>query len=269
MSYFKNKKIIITGAGSGIGKLMSEQMAELGGVVFLVDLNVEGVKKISDELNSKGHRTFFYQADVSDLANIQKLKENILKETALIDILINNAGVVFGGEFEKQTLDKHLLTYKVNIEGVVMMTHSFFSELKMSKEANIVNIASASGLLGLPYGTTYASSKWASLGFSESLRLELKERGLENISVTTVCPSYIATGMFAGVKAPLLVPWLKPEVIVSKIMKGIVQKKAFIKEPFVVKWIDFLKGVLPLSLFNCINKLIGVSTSMVHWKGRD
>lgn len=268
MNYFKDKRAIITGAASGIGRLMSIEMARSGATVYLVDINQEALESLSRELTAQKYENYYFKVDLSSLEDMQKLANDISQKTGVIDILINNAGVVFGGEFEGQDLSKHLLTYQININAVVSLTHLFFSHLKMSSGANIVNISSASGLLGLPYGSTYASSKWAVLGFSESLRLELKERSINNISVTTVCPSYISTGMFNGVKAPILVPWLKPEVIVEKILIGISQKKAYIKEPFVVKWIDFLKGVLPLDLFVFINKLIGVSTSMAHWKGR-
>lgn len=268
MSYFHKKHVVITGAASGIGKLMAQKIAKMQATVYLVDLNIEEINKLVTELKAENLNAYGFKADLSVVESILELQREITKITGVIDILINNAGVVFGGEFEAQSLEKHLLTYQVNTLGVVSMTHAFFTELKMSKEANIVNISSASGLIGLPYGTTYASSKWAIIGFSESLRLELQERRLQNIHVTTVSPSYIKTGMFNGVKAPFLLPWLTPEVIVNKIIDGMIYKKAFVKEPFLVKWVDFLKGILPVDTFVYINKLIGVSTSMMHWKGR-
>ena len=115
-------------------------------------------------------------------------------------------------------MEKHQLTYFINTLGPVALTHAFMSDFLSNTEAHIVNIASASGFVGLPYGSTYASSKWAMIGFSDSLRLEMLERGLKQVRVTTVCPSYIATGMFQGVKPPMMIPWLKPEVIVSMIL---------------------------------------------------
>ena len=106
------------------------------------------------------------------------------------------------------------------------------------------------------------------IGFSESLRLELIERDIKNMHVTTVCPSYINTGMFSGVKAPLFIPWLRPEFIVEKIIQGIEKNYPFVKEPFMVKWLDLFKGILPLKIFTIVNKFLGVSTSMANWKGR-
>lgn len=266
MNYYHGKNILITGAASGIGKLMAQELESFGANLILVDMNEEALIKMKNEFKKE---YLFFKADLSVLSEIKALSLFVAKHVSQLDVLVNNAGVVFGGEFEKQTLEKHLLTYDVNTKAPVAMIFELFSLIQKSPEANIVNISSASGLIGLPFGTTYASSKWALLGFSESLRLEFKERNIKNISVTTVCPSYISTGMFAGVKAPLLLPWLKPSEIVYKILKAVSKKQAFVKEPFVVKWVDFLKGILPLSVFVTVNKIIGVSTSMVHWKGRN
>lgn len=268
MKNFADKKVLITGGASGIGKMMAIKLAKRGAVIVIVDLNIEAAKLVAQEIKSSGGKAYALHANLGDLETLKKCKSEVSALGLTIDVLINNAGVVFGGEFEKLSLDKHLLTYRINVDGMVALTHLFFNDLRLSQDANIVNIASASGFIGLPYGTTYSSSKWAVIGFSESLRLELIERKITNIHVTTVCPSYISTGMFAGVKAPLLLPWLKPETIVEKIIYGIENNSPFIKEPFVVKWVDLLKGILPLRLFTFINKVTGVSTSMTHWKGR-
>lgn len=268
MKNFADKKVLVTGGASGIGKLMALKLASRSAVVLIVDINFEAAKELAQSIKNTGGKAYAFQADLGNLSSLKKCKSDISALGLHVDVLINNAGIVYGGEFEKLSLDNHLLTYKINVDGLVSMTHLFFDDLRQSRDANIVNIASASGFIGLPYGTTYASSKWAVVGFSESLRLELLERKISNIHVTTVCPSYISTGMFAGVKPPMLLPWLKPETIVEKIIQGIEQNSAFIREPFVVKWIDFLKGVLPLKVFTFMNKLLGVSTSMTHWKGR-
>lgn len=268
MKGIETKKVLITGGASGIGKLMALEWAKKGATVLVVDIQKEAAEETIALIKSQGGKGYAFTADLSELESMKKLKSDVLALGIDIDILVNNAGVVFGGEFERLSLEKHLMTYYVNIKAPVSMTHLFFDSLRKAKCAHIVNIASASGFIGLPYGTSYASSKWAMIGFSESLRLELFERGIKNIHVTTVCPSYISTGMFSGVKAPLMLPWLSPEAIVKKIIEGTEKKKPFVKEPFVVKWVDFLKGILPLSVFNYVNKLLGVSTSMTHWKGR-
>ena len=268
MKNFADKKVLITGGASGIGKLMAEKLASRGSVVVIVDINLDAAQNVCSSIKRSGGKAYALYGDMGNVESLKKLKSEVSSHGINIDVLINNAGVVFGGEFEKIPLEKHLLTSKINVDGLIALTHIFFDDLRKSKDSNIVNIASASGFVGLPYGTSYAASKWAVIGFSESLRLELKERGISNVHVTTVCPGYISTGMFSGVKAPLILPWLRPETIVEKIIYGIERDCAFIKEPFLVKWVDFLKGVLPLGVFTSINKFLGVSTSMTHWKGR-
>lgn len=247
---------------------MAEKLASRMATVIIVDINLEAATALANSIKNAGGRAHAVYVDLSKIDSIKKCRNEVLDLGINIDILINNAGVVFGGEFEKQPLEKHLLTYKINVDGMVAMTHIFFNDLRSSKNSNIVNMASASGYIGLPYGTTYASSKWAVIGFSESLRLELIERNITNMHVTTVCPSYINTGMFSGVKAPLFLPWLRPETIVEKIIEGIEKDCAFIREPFMVKWVDLFKGLLPLRIFTAVNKFLGVSTSMTNWKGR-
>jgi len=133
---------------------------------------------------------------------------------------------------------------------------------------HIVTIASAAGMLSNPKMAVYAASKWAALGWSESLRLEmaLLKTG---IRVTTVTPSYIDTGMFDGVKTNFLFPTQKPEKAASKIIRGIRKNKVFVRMPFMVYSVPFFKGILPTKWFDLIvGKGLGVYESMNSFKGR-
>ncbi len=272
MKIIKNQVWLVTGAASGIGKLMAESLLMREAVVVLVDINKDGLSLVEKDFLDRGFKAHAVVADLSKPETFLELKQTVHGKVGKIHGLINNAGVVFGGELEKVDWQKHALTYQINTIGPVGLVYTFMADFlehaKNNKEAHIVNIASASGFVGLPYGSTYASSKWALVGFSDSLRLEMKERKLDNLYVTTVCPSYITTGMFQGVRAPMMIPWLKPDEIVLKILNGIEANKAFIKEPFLVKTIDLLKGLMPQSIYDAISKLLGVTTSMHHWRGR-
>lgn len=273
MKIAKNQVWLITGAASGIGKLMAEALLMRETIVVLVDINKEALIAVEKDFLNRGFKAHAVVGDLSKPETFLELKQEIHSRVGKIHGLINNAGVVFGGEFEKVEWKKHALTYQINTLGPVGLTHAFMPDFlehtKNGKDVHVVNIASASGFVGLPYGSTYAASKWAMIGFSDSLRLEVKERGLYNFHVTTVCPSYIATGMFQGVRAPLMLPWLKPEEIVLKILRGIEMDKAFIREPFLVKTIDLLKGIMPQGIYDAISKFLGVTTSMYQWRGRN
>lgn len=268
MKDFRNTTWVVTGAGSGIGRLMSLGLSERGARVAVVDINKKAAEKTAREILDAGGKAAPFTADVSRPPLVKKLKAQITKKFGQVQGLINNAGIVRGGAFEEVPLRAHEETYAVNTLGVVTMTHAFLPDLIASKEGHLVNIASASGFVALPYGSTYASSKWAVIGFSDSIRLELKERGLGRVHVTTVCPSYIATGMFEGVKPPLLIPWLTPEGITQSIFRAIEDNRAFVKEPYLIRWIDLLKGIFPLAVYDTVSRWLGVSTSMLHWKGR-
>ena len=206
-----NKRVLVTGAAGGIGRETSMAFARAGAEIVLTDLAEEQAGGVAEEIRSAGGKASAYALDVTDPAALTELRERIHDEAGPVDVIVNNAGVVFGGSFLDVPLEKHLLTYKVNTLGLVATTHVFLPDLIGRQEGHVVNIASASGFIGLPYGTTYASSKWSVIGFSESIRLELADLGHRHVGVTAVCPSYVDTGMFDGVRPPLMTRLLTPK----------------------------------------------------------
>jgi short-subunit dehydrogenase len=268
MKNLNQTRWIITGAGSGIGRLIALRLAQKGAILALLDRNQSSVEELTRQIQERSGKAHAFVADLQDLPSLQAAKVDILKILGGVEGLINNAGVVHGGAFEAVSFEKHNETYATNVVGAVAMTHLFYAELLGAREAHLVNVASAAGLIPFPYAATYGSSKWALIGFSESIRGELKARNHVNFHVTTVCPGYIATGMFAGAKPPPVTPWLDPEKLADIIVRGIERNKVFIKEPFLVKTVDFQKGILPLFIQDQMYKILGFSKSMLDWKGR-
>jgi short-subunit dehydrogenase len=177
--------------------------------------------------------------------------------------------VVFGGPFADVPLQQHFKTFEVNTLGVVAMTHAFLPDLVSRPEANLVNIASASGFIGLPYGTTYAASKWAVIGFSESVRAELKLVGHDHVQVTIVCPSFVGTGMFEGVEPPKTTKLLEPDFVARKVVQAVENDTLYVLEPWLVKVTPILRDLLPTKLFDKLGSALGASTSMSGWTGHD
>jgi short-subunit dehydrogenase len=122
-------------------------------------------------------------------------------------------------------------------------------------------------MLSNPKMSVYAASKWAVIGWSESVRLE-QSKLKSGVKVTTVTPSYIDTGMFSGVKMNALIPILKPETAAKKIITGIEKNKIFVRMPAMVSLIPFLKGIVPVKVFDTVASWLGVYDSMNDFKGR-
>ena len=267
MSSLRMKRVLITGAAQGLGKAMAEAFVSEGTEVILTDLNADALEDARAELASSGARCRAYALDVTDPEAVLAVREELHGDAGAIDLLVNNAGVVFGGNFLDVPLEQHRLTYRVNIEGAVSMTHAFLPDVIASPRGHLVFIASASGYVGLPKGSTYASSKWAVIGFAESIRAELKQLGHSQIGVTTVCPTYINTGMFDGAAPPKTTTMLSPPEVADKVVEAVKKRRVWVREPWIVKITPFLKHGLPTPVSDFLSEAFGASSSLDQWQG--
>lgn len=267
MTKIKGKTVLITGGASGIGKLMGERCLNKGASkLYIWDFNKLALNSCVEEFRSKGFEVSPYFIDVSNLPEVLSISEEILNEGA-VDVLINNAGIVTGKPFSEQASEDITKTVAVNIEAVMQVTRCFLPAMIAQQSGHIVNIASAVSMMANPNMSVYAGSKWAVLGWSESLRIEL-ESLKHDLHVTTVTPSYIDTGMFEGVKSPVLLPVLKPEKVVNAIIKAVEKNKLFVRKPFVVNVLPLVKGLLPVRVFDWfVGDVLGVYKSMDQFKG--
>lgn len=268
MEGFEGKRALVTGGARGLGLAIASALGREGSEVVLVDLDREALDEAVSELRERSIAAYGHVSDVTDPAEVEDLRGRIHADAGPIQILVNNAGVVFGGPFLDVPLEKHLATLRVNTEGLLIMTHSFLSDLIVAREAHLVNVASASGFIGLPYGASYAASKWGVIGFSESIRLELEKQGHDRVGVTTVCPSYVDTGMFEGVEPPKLTRFLEPEGLAEKILDAMVESDPFVLEPWIVKITPFLARALPTRISDRLSDFFGATTGMKSWRGR-
>lgn len=268
MTRIRRSTVLITGGASGIGKLMGLRMLQLKCARLVIwDIDEPKLDHTAAEWSEQGYDVYPYLVDVSKTIEVEEMAADVLESIGKVDILINNAGVVVGKDFSEHTTEDINATIDVNIRGVMQVTRVFLAPMIKSGSGHVVNISSASAMIPNPKMSVYAGSKWAVLGWSESLRLELEQLS-RRLKVTTVTPSYIDTGMFAGVKAPLLTPLLDPTEIVEEIISAIRDDKILVRAPQIVSLLPFLRGVLPTRLFDFTARKLGVYTSMESFKGR-
>jgi all-trans-retinol dehydrogenase (NAD+) len=268
--------VVITGAASGMGLLYARRaVAERARAVVLWDVNASALEHATAGLRSDatpGTTIFSYVVDLADPENIAVVAARVRAEVGIPDVLINNAGIVRGTYFSEHDSAKDTLpTMKVNALAPMLVTTEFLAGMiaEPARARRIVNIASAVGLFSNPRMSVYVASKWALLGWSDSLRLELAQQGIENVRVTTVAPSYISTGMFEGAKGPLLTPIMTPEFVVERVWAAMLAGKPLLILPWSVYVAKFFKGVLPLSLWDRMaGPVFGIYTSMSNFTGR-
>ena len=267
MTQLDGKRVLITGGAQGIGLEMALKFAGRRADIIVADLNEAKLGQARAKIEETGVAAWAFPVDVTNPASIASLRSQIAAEVGPVDILVNNAGVVFGGPFTETPLDRHFKTYEVNVLGVVAMTHAFLPDLIERPEAHLVNISSASGFVGLPFGSTYASSKWAVIGFSESIRAELNVMGHKHVHSTVVCPSYIGTGMFEGVEAPKATKMLEPDYLAEKVVRAVERNRIHVLEPWMIKITPLLRDLMPTVLYDKVSRLFGADTSMAQWTG--
>ncbi|MDD8017858.1 MAG: SDR family oxidoreductase [Bacteroidota bacterium] len=269
MSTLKNKTLLITGGASGIGKLMGKLAIEKGIRTLIIwDVNSSLLEETGRELQSPSCSVRGYVVDVSKTEQIISTANQVRKEVGNIDILINNAGIVVGKYFHEHTHNDIDRSIAINSLALMHIALDFLPGMIERNSGHIVTISSAAGMVGNPKMSVYAASKWAALGWSDSLRIEMEKIG-KDIHVTAVTPYYISTGMFAGVKSSIFIPITKPETAARKIIRGIERNALYVRMPLLVYTLQLVKGILPTRLFDFfVGKLLGVYSTMDEFTGR-
>ena len=185
-----------------------------------------------------------------------------------MDILINSAGIITSNKtFDQQTESEIVRTMNINTIAPMFVTRAMLPDMLRRDIGHVCNIASAGGMLSNPKMSVYAASKWGAIGWSDSVRIELQEMK-SNVHVTTVAPYYINTGMFDGVKSPLI-PILKPEYVARRVIRAIERNTSFKGIPFGFHFIRFWQFILPTRIFDFFfGKVFGIYHAMDNFTGR-
>lgn len=264
MRDFRNKNILVTGGAAGIGKIMCRIFLEKGGKIIIWDNNPAHIEMAVKALSLYG-AVSAYCVDVGNPEAIKTAFDAVMQAHHRIDILVNNAGIVVGKYFHQHTPEDIQRTLSINVHAPMYITRLFLPGMMAANEGYICNIASLAGLISNPRMSVYAASKWAVTGWSDSVRLEMKQLQ-NNIGVTTVMPYYISTGMFDGVQS--VIPLLHPEKVARKIVHGIQKGQPIVSMPLSFHIVRLVQGILPIWLFDwLVGGVLGIYKSMDRFRG--
>jgi len=187
-----NKVAVVTGGGRGMGRGISLTLAEEGAKVVIVDKDIVAAKTVAEEITNKGSGSISIKTDVSKSEDVQNMVNATLKEFGEIDILVNNAGIislVSVVELNERDWDN---TMQVNAKGVFLCSQAVARQMIKQRSGKIINTSSLCGKVGYPLLAHYCASKFAIIGFTQALALELAQY---NITVNAICPGTIETDM--------------------------------------------------------------------------
>jgi all-trans-retinol dehydrogenase (NAD+) len=270
---FQQKSAIVTGGALGIGLATCKRLLAEGVKVTVWDIDPMALKRAKKETAKLG-AAFFYQCDVTNKRQVQKHVKIAQKEMGSVDILINNAGYVSGGDFLDRPIEDWETTIDVNLRALIYTTAAVLPGMYERNSGHIVNISSAAGTIGVAGLAVYAATKWAVWGLTESLRMEAIKKGKSGVHYSTIHPGYIATGMFEGAKLGIPGRWIVPlvknhDVIAKAIVEDAIKKGKYSpKRPRTVNFNLRFRALLPDHWFQWFLIYMGVAGSMKTWHGR-
>ena len=192
-SYYQDKVVLITGATSGIGRALGEELCRVGAHVAFTGRRVELADEIVDGLVRAGGHAESLRLDVTDAVAVQRAIEDVCRRQGRLDILFNNAGITIAGEVLDLQLEHWRRVIDVDLMGILHGIHAAYPVMVRQKSGQIVNVASLAGLVGYPANTPYASAKAAIVMLSHCLRVEAEALG---VKINVVCPGYVETEIF-------------------------------------------------------------------------
>ncbi|NWR33369.1 RDHE2 dehydrogenase, partial [Tachuris rubrigastra] len=263
--------VLITGAASGIGRCLSLKFARLGATLVLWDINQGGLKETVRLARENGAtRVHCYICDCSKRQDVYRVADQVKKEVGDVNILVNNAGIVTGKTFIDSPDSLVEKTMEVNSMAHFWTYKAFLPAMIATNHGHLVSIASSAGLCGVTRLSDYCASKFAAVGFAESVDVEMRSLEKTGIKTTIVCPYIINTGMFDGVKTkwPHVLPVLDPEYVAEKIVTAVRQNQEMLLIPRILYVLFAFKAILPVKATVLLLDYFGAFHLMDTFKGR-
>lgn len=235
MKGFQNKKVVITGGSGGLGERIAWRVAENGGVPIIIARSQRNLEKVQREIRTKYNiNSFWYQADLANNGEIEKVLHDVIKDQGTIHALVNNAGFGKFSLVEESNWEETQRMFQLNVFALIQGIEAILPHFRKNEAGHIINIGSQAGKIATPKSAAYAATKHAVLGYTNALRLEVEGTGIHVTSVNigpmrtnffeTADPSgnyLLAVGKFM----------LDPDVVAKKIVRTLFKRRREINMP--------------------------------------
>ena len=263
------QNVLITGAGTGLGRALAIRFAKYGTNIALLDLDERSVK-LTEKLLLKHFKGFYksYVCDVADRQMVNKTMEEVNKDMGFVSVLVNNAGVLYGKPILEMTDDNIINTLNVNTLSNFWTIRAVLPEMLSANKGQIVTISSLCAKIPFVQMTAYCASKNAVLGLNECLRYELLMRPDNKIVTTTVLPTFFRTDFIRGATPTQMIRFEDPERVADRIMDAVLTDEELVVFPAYLNILVVIQAMIPVQAMNLIYKMIGGFEVMKEFRGR-
>jgi NAD(P)-dependent dehydrogenase (short-subunit alcohol dehydrogenase family) len=273
MSFFSSGVAVVTGAGSGIGRALAQQLAAAGSALALADIDEAGLEQTAQSIVKKSALITTHVVDVAKEESVKNFTSDVRERHGRVSLLINNAGVALLGDFQEVSLEDFRWLMEINFWGTVYGVKYFLPLLKREPRAHIVNLSSVFGIIAPAGQAAYSASKFAVRGFTEALRHELEG---SNIGVSCVHPGGIRTPIARHARLGATTPAARrgesvaqferlartpPETAAARILRGVERREPRILIGKDAYQIDFLQRLRPASYWKTISRTMETKPS--------